>query len=575
MANFPSNTQVYEYSLNIKPHPNCMQNSELAEKLSLYGKLLELHGENEFKTRSYLQAPYAIKKLDTELSSLSIDSVLNIPTLNTSLKKKIAVLIQTGSFPELDDLLSKTPEGVIQLLDVRGLGPKKVRLLWKELHITDPGELLYACRENRLKEFKGFGTATQEKLIQELEFKAMNSNKVLYAQMVQKAQDLLQAFVASADIKRMEITGDLRRQCEVISRLEYVVQCSKISVMEQILSGMGLSHEVSECQTFMRAQTFEGFPIDFYLASQEAFEAILMRTTGSAKHLDQLTHFPPTIGYTEEEVYNKNGYHWIMPAMREGYLEFETVGKSGDASVIQYADIRGSIHNHSTWSDGNNSIEEMARFCIQEGWEYLVMCDHSQTAFYAGGLKPEQIALQNQEIQKLNVSLKPFRVFQGIESDILADGSLDYEPDVLKNLDLVVASVHSRLDMDPQTATQRLLKAIENPYTRILGHLTGRLLLSRKGYEPNMKKILEACIANGVVVELNANPHRLDIDWRHLVGMAEQGLMISINPDAHSDQGLKHTLYGVLMAQKVGFPKSQVLNTMNLNEFTSFLDQKR
>lgn len=550
-----------------------MDNASIADMLQHYGKLLELHGENSFKSGAYIQAPFAFKKFDTQLSGLSPDELLHFPFLGKSLLTKVIEILQKGSFDAYDSLLRATPHGLLELLQIRGLGPKKLRVLWQELQIQSPGELMYACLENRLLDLKGFGEKSQQSLLDELQFRELNKSSVLYARIEATATELLQLFRKTSVIEKVEITGEYRRQCEIVNALEFVVVCSHLDGLISILSGMGLHIHTLDA-TVLKTEIRPGFPLVLHLATHENFQAVWLTTSSSLAHLAMLRELPES-AVSEEEIYHKNGYYFIPPYLREGRDEFEKAAKGNFLPPIQTHELRGAIHNHSLWSDGQHSIRDMALFCIEQGWEYLAICDHSKTATYAGGLSVERVLKQKAEIDLLNIELAPFKIFHGIESDILADGSLDYEPDILAQFDLVVASVHSQLKMNQEKAMDRLRKAIENPYTTILGHPTGRLLLSREGYPIDTKEIIDACAENHVVIELNANPNRLDLDWRFLEYAQNKGVLISINPDAHRKESLLEMKYGVAVAQKASILKESVLNTKNVKELTLFLDNRR
>jgi DNA polymerase (family 10) len=548
-----------------------MDNAAIADLLSHYGKLLELHGENSFKTNAYTQAPFSFKKLPVSLAALSSEEIHSIPLLGKSLAAKVTEIVQTGSFKAYHDLLEKTPDGIVEMMSIRGLGPKKIRVLWQELAIQSLGELMYACLENRLLDLKGFGPKSQAAILEELQYKELTKSKILYARIESTANELLLLLRKSSAVERAELTGEFRRQCEIVSSLEYVLVCNHLESIVTILSGMGLTIDAFTHE-LIKTDLRPGFPLILHLANNDTFASIWLKTSASLAHLEAMKEIP-AFASSEEEIYFKNGLYFIPPYLREGRAEIEKASKNSFEIPVQFRDLRGAIHNHSNWSDGRHSIREMAEFSIEQGWEYLVMCDHSKTAAYAGGLSEERVLKQMEEIDTLNVELAPFKIFKGIESDILLDGSLDYTIEILSQFDLVVASVHSQLRMSEDKAMERLLKAIENPYTTILGHPTGRLLLSREGYPLDMKRIIDACAANNVVLELNANPNRLDLDWRFLDYAIQKGCLLSINPDAHKKESLLDMQYGVYVAQKAQIMKENVLNTKNLEAFSAFLNQ--
>ncbi|MCO6494419.1 MAG: DNA polymerase/3'-5' exonuclease PolX [Bacteroidetes bacterium] len=550
-----------------------MENLEIGEIFALYGKLLELHGENEFRAANYLNAPFKFKKLSERLADLNEEQILSHPALSKSLVSKIPEVLHRGSFTELDEIISQTPSGLIELMSVRGLGAKKIRELWTKLGIESPGELLYACKENRLISLKGFGEKSQQNIVKELEFRELNLGKILFSALQPTAAQLFDFISNLACISRVEYSGAYRRLCEIISKLEFVVVCNNLEQLKQELSGLGLQIK-EESPSQLNYELKPGFEFVLHIANANNFASTLFRTSASAAHLSKITMIREHAS-TEEEIYQENGLHFIRPELREGLNEIELARQGIIPEAVSYSDVKGVLHNHTLWSDGRNTVREMAEFCIAKGWEYIAICDHSQTAAYAGGLSIDRVLQQFNEIDKLNVELAPFKIFKGIESDILGDGSLDYPTEILAQFDLVVASVHSNLNMDEERAMQRLTAAIENPYTTILGHPTGRLLLSRKGYPVNHKELIDICAANQVVIELNANPHRLDIDWRWIAYAVTKGVKISINPDAHNLKGLLDMQFGVNVARKANLQKDFVLNALPLNEFERFLKDLR
>ncbi len=543
---------------------------------------MELHGENPFKAKSYETAAFRLKRLDQSLGEMSAEERAALPGVGAAIQAKIAELLDRGTLVALEKLLEKTPAGVVDMLRIKGLGAKKVGTIWRELDVESPGELLYACRENRLAMLKGFGEKTQAQVIANIEFLQSQSGLYHYATLEEPALALRQALLAFSD--RVEETGAFRRRAIVLDSIEFVVQDSK-GLGQELTRGGWLEslEEVALPESFplktscrlLKALTPGGLPVKLYLAQAGQVEAVWFYTSAGAGHLSAL---PPQINLQagdEQAIYASGGLAWIAPELREGRDEIRQAASGVMPRLLEESDIRGAVHNHSIWSDGGATIEAMAKACIAKGYEYLVMSDHSRTAVYAGGLSLERVEAQAREIDKLNALLAPFRIFKSIESDILADGSLDYPDDVLAKFDLVIASVHSGLKMDEAKATDRLLRAIENPYTTILGHPTGRLLLSRPGYPLDHQSIIRACAEYGVVMELNANPWRLDLDWTW-IGMAQEaGVMISINPDAHSLSGLDDIHFGVLAARKGGLTPEGTWNTKSLAGIEDWLKNRR
>jgi DNA polymerase (family X) len=538
-----------------------IDNDYIAEQFSLLGKIMDIHGENSFKTKSYSVAAYTLERLPESLAALPPEKITAIKGIGDAIGKKIREILETGELRLLREYINKTPSGVIEMLRIKGLGPKKIATIWKEMEVESIGELLYACQENRLLLFKGFGEKTQQNVREAIEFMVKHQGSHLYAGIEPYALLLDQQLKNAIPTEQFALTGDFRRQLEVITNLQWVTTAQPEAI-----------------KSFLDSITVEeGIPIDFIYTTPDAFVTTLFSTSCSGEFLEawqEKADLKPTYS-SEESLFQEAGLHYIPHFRREQRVTLERAAQNPLPTTIQPTDIRGIIHSHSKWSDGSNTLSEMAAACIQQGYEYLVISDHSKTAGYANGLKEDRIREQHAEIDELNRRLDPFVIFKSIESDILTDGALDYSNDILSTFDLVIASVHSNLKMSEEKAMMRLLRAIENPYTTILGHLTGRLLLSRNGYPVDHKKIIEACVANGVVIELNAHPRRLDMDWRWIGYALERGALISIDPDAHFIAGFKDVRYGVLAAQKAGLTKNHNLSSFNLAAFKAYLADRR
>ena len=557
-----------------------MTNEQIADKLKWYADLSELHNINPFKIKTYASASYRIDKLLEPLTGKSLAELEKIDGVGKSVATKVFQLTNTGTFDELEELEKNTPIGVQQLFAVKGIGPKKIAYIWNNLGIESPGELLYACNENRLAQAKGFGVKTQESVKQSIEFLFANANKFHYAKLEQLSNELFDALNEYDGITNLSLTGAIRRKCEVLDEVEYCVailgdENDFASYISDRLNPDGLAVNGTEI-TFRFNQTI---PIKIYCCSDEEFYNTLFETTASAAHMQKLKQQQrlPNISEatSEEEIYTSIGLSYIEPEMREGFNEVELAHANTLPQLIELSDLKGILHNHSTYSDGLNTLEEMAVYAKQLGYEYLGICDHSKAAQYAGGLTEDEIEKQHREIDVLNNKLGSFKIFKGIECDILGDGSLDYDESVWKTFDFIVASVHSNLKMTEEKAMSRLLRAIENPYTTILGHPTGRLLLMREGYPVDHKKIIDACSTNGVVIEINAHPYRLDLDWRHIDYALNKGVKLSINPDAHHTKGYHDMHFGVCVARKGGLIKDMCFNSMNLSEIDTYFKKRK
>ena len=551
-----------------------MDNKAISKIFKLCSQLMELQNENPFRTKAMASASFKLDKLPFRIEETSLEELSAQPGIGKSTAEKAKEVATTGTFKELQDLLENTPSGIVEMLNIKGLGPKKIQIIWKELEIESIGELLYACNENRLVEAKGFGLKTQEDIKKSIEFSISNKGWFLYAKVFVVAEVFFNELKAHFPASLLSFTGDFRRKCEVLSTVDLLISES-IESVEKFLGAYTL---VEKTENSIEITDELGFTFKVFSSNINDFYLDLILSTGSTAHLDLLStilvDLPPLS--SEEAIYRNLGLDYIEPELREGLDEITRAQNHTLPQLIQYKNLKGTLHNHSTYSDGVHSLEQMALHCKEVlGLEYLGICDHSKTAVYANGLSIERLEQQWKEISSLNEKLAPFRIFSGIESDILGDGSLDYPDKILAKFDFVVASVHSNLKMDEDKATARLIKAIENPYTTILGHPTGRLLLSRSGYPIDYKKVIDACASNEVVIEINANPLRLDLDWRWHRYAIEKGVLLSINPDAHRTEGLQDMQYGVWVAQKGGVQSKDCLNTYSLQEITAYFSKRK
>ncbi|WP_040299588.1 DNA polymerase/3'-5' exonuclease PolX [Arcticibacter svalbardensis] len=556
-----------------------MENKPIARVLKLLSQLMELHEENSFKVKTIATAGFTIDKLPFSIAKKSLQEMEGIRAIGKSVAAKVQELIETGSLKELDELLADTPPGVVEIMTIKGLGPKKVLVIWKSLGIENIGELYYACNENRLIEAKGFGLKTQEEIKKAIEFKMASNGRFLYSQAESFGNILLNDFKKVLTHELISFVGAFRRKVEIIDGLDILVGCALNPTLLDYLHTLDYLKVVETKDNSIEAESPAGIKVYIRFCNPENYYKNLVLQSGSPEHIKELEirigSALPDVG-SEEELYTLADLPFIEPELREGEFEFKLADQKALPVLIKQTDLKGSLHNHSTWSDGINSLEEMVVYCKEEmHLQYLGICDHSKSAFYAKGLSEERVLAQQTEIDLLNTKYAPFKVFKGIESDILFDGSLDYPVEILSRFDFIVASIHSVFKMSEEKATSRLIKAIENPYTTILGHPTGRLLLSRSGYPVDIKKVIDACAENGVVIEINANPLRLDIDWRWHQYALEKGVMLSINPDAHSINGFRDTHYGVMAARKGGLSAANCLNALSLDEINLFFERKR
>ncbi len=531
---------------------------DVIETLELTAKLLDLHDGNVFKIKAFSNAAYKLDKLRYNFEGKTEDDINKIEGIGKSIAKTIIEIIKTGVNSELQELINKTPIGVIEMLSIKGLGPKKVKLLWQQLEIESVGELLYACNENRLITVKGFGEKTQTAVKQAIEFKLANSNKFHFATLESVITNLIETISTQQPDLQIQCVGEFARKCEIITKVELLID--------------------ADLKTDYKAiEKLCPLPITYIKCNPDEFYYELVKLTSTEKHLNKINfnNINTKQFYSEEDVYEALNLPYIEPELREGNNEVELAQQNILPILIEYEDLKGTLHNHTTYSDGVHTLKQMADFCIEQGFTYFGVCDHSKSAFYANGLSIEKVLQQHKEIEELNKTYTNFKIFKGIESDILGDGSLDYPEEILKQFDFIVASIHSNLKMNENQATERLIKAIENPYTTILGHPTGRLLLSRPGYPINHKKIIDACSANNVCIELNAHPYRLDIDWRWIPYCLNKNVLISINPDAHHTQGLLDMKYGIYTARKGMLTADFCLNTKSLKAIELYFTAKQ
>lgn len=552
-----------------------MTNKELSGHFNLMSKLMEIHGENAFRAKSYSIAAYHIEQLPQQASSMTEEELFNAKGIGESTGKKILELLHTGSMEALDELIQKTPEGILEMLEIKGLGPKKIALLWREMGIENLGELEYACHENRLVTVKGFGAKTQQSILDAIQFRNQQQGLHLWASLFPLTQEFIKKLTQHFPDSNTSLTGAMRRQTDIVDSISFLTTIPENDV-KIVLEQQGFKVNSVGDQVLQLSQASLP-PISLHIVSQEKFHSTLFVETGPESFVEgfrQQYHIPATAA-TEEAIFSDNNLCYLAPALRENPLALQWLEEKKEINLIQPQDIKGIIHCHSTWSDGADTLEAMATAAKKLGYTYMVISDHSQSAYYARGLKPDQILAQHQEIDILNQKLAPFKIFKSIEADILSDGSLDYEPEVLASFDLVIASVHSNLNMTEEKAMQRLLKAIQNPFTTILGHPTGRLLLSRKGYPVIHSELIDACAAHQVVVEINAHPRRLDLDWQWISYAMEKQVLLSIDPDAHAIQGINDVFYGVMSAQKGGLTRAYNLSSFSLDDFEKFLARQK
>jgi DNA polymerase (family 10) len=539
-----------------------MSNKEIARKFNLLGKVMELHDENPFKVRSYTSAYASLRKVSSPLVEMSEEELSEIKGVGKAIVGKIVELRDSGSMVTLQRYVDITPPGIFEMLQIRGFGPKKVKVIWNQLNITTPGELLMACQENRLVELKGFGMKTQKALQEQLEFYFASRGQVHYAYVIDEANELLVLLQDRFSQKLVELTGEIRRKMPIVNAIEILTTASEEEMEAFILE---LAEEIPELLSY------KGYAVEITQV-EEAYFGMEQFEKSASKEFLEAADIEYEAYEEEESIFLEWDMAFVDPEYRESAMAVDQAKYGMLPDLITNEDMLGVVHNHSTYSDGLHTLKEMSDYTRDNGFQYLVMSDHSKAAFYADGLKEDQVEAQWAEIDQINASYDDgFRVYKGIEADILNDGSMDYGNDFLSQFEVVVASIHSQLNMDMEKANRRLIKAIENPHTHILGHMTGRLLLSRAGYPIDHGLIIDACAANGMIIELNANPQRLDMDWTWIPSALEKGVMISINPDAHVRESIHYMQFGVHVARKAGLTKEQCLNSKNADDFARWV----
>jgi DNA polymerase (family 10) len=569
-----------------------MDKSLIIRKLDEAAVLMELKGENPFKIRAFSNASRILKGLSDDINELIKNGQLtDLKGIGRGIANFIYEIDQSGEPEELQKLKEEIPSSLLELLKIPGMGAKKVKLVWEKLNILTIGELEYACKENRLVDLEGFGEKTQQKIIDGIELIKKYADRHLLSEVLEIANDLLVIIQDFPGVIRSEIAGSLRRNKEIVKEIDFVVAAdirNQKKIMDAFIHMDPVEKITNRGEKKSSVMLNKGIAAELRIVSDEEFPFALHHITGSNEHNVAMRQQAKKLNLkmseyglfkedgekisckTEAEIFKTMDMSYIPPELRENYGEIEAGYTKNIPNLIEVQDIKGVIHVHSTYSDGLHSIKAMADSACSLGYKYLIISDHSKSAIYANGLSEERIKQQIQEIDGLNGSFEDFQILKSIECDILADGSLDYSEEILALFDLVICSIHSHFRMTESEATERILQAMENPFTTILGHPTGRLLLAREGYPVDMRMILTAASTLNVAIELNANPHRLDIDWRFLKIAKEIGVKISINPDAHRIEGIEDIKYGVGIARKGWLTASDVLNCRSAEQVIEF-----
>ena len=576
-----------------------MDKKDIVEVLERIGTMMEIKGENPFKIRAYSAGARTLQTMEEDLGDVIEEGRLgDIPGIGKALTEKIETLYTTGELEFYDKLVASVPSGLMDLLDIPGLGGKKIKVLHEKLEVDSIESLTVACQEGRVAELKGFGKKTEEKILSGIRNREAYAARHLWWDARSVVEKILPGLEGLPEVERVEAAGSFRRGMETVGDLDFLVASSNPApIMDWFTSMDGIAEVTAHGDTKSSIRLEGGMQADLRVVPSEQFYFALHHFTGSKDHnvrmrqkalslglslsewglrpeeeKDSSRKAGPVEANSEEDIFKALGLQYVPPSLREGMGEVEAAERNELPELLEFSDLKGCFHNHTTASDGRNTLEEMAEEADRRGWEYLGISDHSKASFQANGLDEERLSKQVQAINTINKSGK-YRVhlFSGSEVDILSGGKLDFEDSDMEPLDYVVASVHAGLTQDEETMTARLIKVLEHPKVTMLGHMSGRLLLKREPSRMNVQKIIDAAIANGKIIELNANPMRLDMDWRHWRRAAEKGLLCCINPDAHALHHFDFQQAGVLAARKGWLTAQEVFNTRTLTEVKDYL----
>jgi len=557
------------------------------------GTLLELNGENPFKSRAYYAAARSIETMDTDLAILIKEERLStIRGIGKALEQKITEFVTTGSLEYYETLKASIPPGLIEMLGIQHLGPKKIHSLYEKLRISTIGELEYACLENRLVELPGFGDKTQSKILAGIELLKKYSERYLFAEIIETAKSLLASVQENSGVIRSSIAGSLRRLSETAKDIDIVASTNDSPRLSGYFAGLPEIDTITAKGTTKVSVTLKsGINVDLRIVTDEEFPYALHHFTGSKEHnvamrgrakargikINEYGLFGetgPIPCKSEEDIFAALGLSYIYPELRENTGEIEAAERGEMPELLKERDIRGLFHIHTKASDGSDSLEEIVVAAKKMGLEYIGISDHSRSAYYAGGLSVDEIKRQHNEIDTINARERNFHIFKGTEADILTDGSLDYPDHILATFDFVIGAIHSNFTLTEKEMTRRIMKALDNPYLTMLAHPTGRLLLAREPYRIDMERIIDHASRRGTILELNANPHRLDLEWRFCRYARKKNVKIAINPDAHDIAGLGHFRLGINIARKGWITASDCINCRERKDIETLLFRK-
>jgi DNA polymerase (family X) len=546
--------------------------TQIIKLLNDLADMMEFVGENKFKVSAYRMGAVAIRKVESDFEEMIAEKKLDqIKGIGNSIQSVIYEYSDLGKSFLYDDLRKKVPLGIADLLKIKGLGPGKVKQLYNELSISDLSQLEDAVNNNKLAGLKGFTDSIIKSIPNEISQIRRNKNFVLLNKALDSANSLINELTALKSVTKAEITGDLRRGMEIISSIPIITLVKNES---DFLKEMESKFKtLKKDKSLIISGLFEVPVIIIYYDNASDYIKGLVLTTGSEAFLNKTFGKKELSGTTEQEIFKNAKVPYLIPEMREAEFLSIKNKKLKENSDLSLNEFKGLLHWHTTYSDGKDTLETMLNEAVKLNFQYIAVCDHSKSAAYANGLKEDRVFTQREHLNELQKKYN-IKLFQGIESDIMADGQLDYPDEFLPNFDFIVASVHSRFNLDEKEMTARIIKAVENPYTDLLGHPSGRLLLSREPYKMDIEKIIDACVANSVAIELNSHPKRLDLDWRLIFYARDKGCLFSINADAHSTSDISYLKYGVMIGRKAGLKNNEVINCFDTDSFKKFLNRK-
>jgi DNA polymerase (family X) len=571
-----------------------MDKEEVIKILKEISVLLELKDENPFKIRAYQNAARALESSDLDFTGdLKAEDFIKIKGVGSHIAERILELLDTGKLKIYEELKESIPHGLVEMISVPTLGPKKIKYLYDNLGISNIGQLEYACMENRLVDLPNFGEKTQENILKGIEVLKKYQGKYLYANIIVEAEAIHKKIKNFKHIKRSSLAGSVRRKKEVVKDIDIVASSGRPEKVMDFFTGLDEAEDIiARGDTKSSIRLKSGINVDIRIVKDYQYPYALHHFTGSKEHNTAMRTAAKKDGIKmneyglfkndrlikcsgEKDIFNYFSMDWIPPELRENYGEIEAARSGKLPELIEEKDIKGIFHIHTTYSDGNMSIEQACSYLKKEGFQYAGISEHSKSAAYAGGLKDKDIDKYMEEIDSFNKKHSGFKIFKGIESDILMDGSLDYSADMLEKFDFIIAAVHSGFNLSEEQMTGRIIKAIENKFTTMIAHPTGRLLLARDPYRVDTIRIINAAAENDVDIELNASPFRLDLDWRMCKYAKERGVKIFINPDAHSLKNLDDYKFGVNIARKGWLEKKDVPNTLSSVQLSNYLKKKK